>query len=153
MKRKTQNTPSGVKGRAKRVSGDRRVRFGFVGVINTGVDFLVLNLLVGFFGVPIVIANMASTTAAMLTSFSLNKKIVFGGNNASARKQFILFLIVTLSAIWLVQSSVIFAVFHAFESTTNFSEVITLNIAKLAGISAGLVWNYIGYSRFVFRDR
>lgn len=153
MKRKLHRAAKLLQRRTKRASEYQKVRFGFVGAINTTVDFIVLNVLVSLFGVPLIPSNVASTTAAMITSFSLNKKIVFKGNEGSARRQLVLFFIVTLSAIWLVQSTVILGVYTLLDSSTGLHEAVILNIAKLAGISAGLIWNYIGYSRFVFRKK
>lgn len=150
MKKRLHKATRFIRRRTARASEHQKVRFGLVGVINTAVDFIVLNILVGVFGVPLIVSNIASTTAAMLTSFGLNKKVVFKGSEGSTRRQFILFFIVTLSAIWLVQSTVIFAVYSVLESSAGLPEPVILNLAKLAGISAGLVWNYVGYSRFVF---
>ena len=150
MKKRLHTATGLIHRRTKQASGHQKVRFGFVGIINTAVDFIVLNLLVGVFGVPLIVSNVVSTTAAMLTSFGLNKKVVFRGSEGSTRKQFLAFFAVTLSAIWLVQTSVIFASYSLLESSTTLPEPVILNLAKLAGISAGLVWNYIGYSRFVF---
>lgn len=153
MNRKLHSAAQAVRRRTQRAGKHEKVRFGLVGIVNTAVDFAVLNVLVGVFGVPLVVSNIASTTAAMLTSFSLNKKIVFRGNEGSTKRQLILFFAVTLSAIWLVQSSVIFIVFQFLESSTTLPEPILLNLAKLAGISAGLIWNYVGYSKIVFRKK
>ena len=140
-----------VRHKSKQITQHKKVRFGLVGLINTGVDFAVLNLLVGLFGVPLVLANIVSTTAAMLTSFGLNKKVVFRGGEGSMARQLALFFVVTLSAIWIVQSGVMYVVYTALDSYTAWPDVVLLNIAKLGGISAGLVWNYIWYSRVVFR--
>jgi putative flippase GtrA len=150
LRSSTTNKKDGTKGPSTR---QQKLRFGFVGIINTAVDFIVLNVLVGLFGVPLVASNIVSTTAAMLTSFELNKKVVFAGGEGNARSQLLRFLVVTLSAIWIVQSTVIFVAYTILSSVTYLPEPVILNLAKLAGISAGLVWNYIGYSRFVFQSR
>lgn len=133
-----------------RLAASRKARFGLVGVINTAVDFVVLNLLAGVLGMPLFFANVGSTTAAMLTSFSLNKKAVFPGSDNSNRRQFILFMVVTLVGVWGVQGSVL-ALVHLSLQSTGWSEPLIRNIAKLMGICVGLIWNYLWYSRFVFR--
>lgn len=127
-----------------------KVRFGLVGMVNTFVDFVVLNILVGLFGVMIVPANIVSTTAAMLTSFGLNKKVVFRTGSGSVLRQMVLFFAVSLSAIWFVQSGVMFAAFHFLQTTTDWNDTILLNVAKFCGIGVGLVWNYVWYSKVVF---
>jgi putative flippase GtrA len=130
----------------------QKVRFGLVGIINTAVDFIILNVLVGVFNVPLVPSNIVSTTAAMLTSFTLNKKAVFRGNKGNNAKQLLLFVVVTFTGIWLVQSTVLAVVYHFLQST-GLNSTLLLNISKLAGIGVGLIWNYFGYSRIVFKEK
>lgn len=138
-------------GRVKAIQSEK-VRFGLVGVVNTAVDFVVLNLLVGVFHVPLMPANIASTTAALLTSFTLNKKAVFRDADGSGVKQLALFLAVTLTGIWLVQGTML-ALAHAAFIRLGLPEAVALNLGKLAGISCGLVWNYLWYSKVVFRKQ
>ncbi|MFZ1360589.1 MAG: GtrA family protein [Candidatus Saccharimonadales bacterium] len=140
-----------IRGRTKRVSQSKQARFGVVGIINTAVDFIVLNILVSFFGVSIVPANIISTTSAMLTSFGLNRKVVFRASEGSAVRQLALFFVVSLTSIWLVQSTVMLGAFHILQSVTPWHHAVLLNIAKLCGISVGFVWNYLGYNYLVFR--
>jgi len=69
-----------IKKHGAKLASSQKVRFGLVGVVNTVVDFIVLNVLVSVVGIAIVPANIVSTTVAMLTSFTLNKKAVFQGS-------------------------------------------------------------------------
>lgn len=151
MEKKLHLAARSMRKRTAQASKSEKIRFGMVGVINTFVDFVVLNVLVGLFGVMIIPANIASTTAAMLTSFGLNRRVVFHGGDGSLVRQLVLFFAVTLSAIWIVQSGVMYIVYQALLSTTGWNETVLLNIAKLCGISTGLVWNYLWYSKVVFR--
>lgn len=139
-----------IKEGSARLAASRKARFGLVGVVNTVVDFIVLNVLAGAFGMPLFFANVGSTTAAMLTSFTLNKKAVFPNSDNSNRRQFILFMTVTLIGVWGVQGSVL-ALVNLLLQPTGWPEPVTRNIAKLMGICVGLIWNYLWYSRFVFR--
>ena len=127
-----------------------KIRFGLVGLVNTAVDFILLNLLADFLGLQVVVANIISTTLAMLLSFGLNKKAVFRSDGGTA-KQFILFMTVTLGGLWLVQTTVL-ALVHGVLVDHGLSEFIALNIGKLIGICFGLVWNYLWYSRVVFKE-
>ncbi len=151
MKKRLHAAAQSVRRRTTKVTQSEKIRFGLVGVINTFVDFVVLNVLVGLVGVMIVPANIISTTTAMVTSFGLNKKVVFRTGEGSLARQLVLFFAVTLSAVWLVQSGVMFVIFQLLAISTQWHETIILNIAKLGGICAGLVWNYIWYSKVVFR--
>lgn len=151
MKKKLQRAAWLVQRRTTKAKQSEKIRFGLVGFINTFVDFVVLNVLVGLFGVALVPANIVSTTTAMLTSFGLNKKVVFTEGQGSALRQILLFFVVTISAVWIVQSGVMLGAYQLLHAYTGWNETLLLNIAKLCGIAAGLVWNYIWYSRVVFR--
>ena len=129
----------------------QKVRFGLVGVVNTLVDFGILNVLVGMFGVPPIFANIGSTTIAMLVSFSLNKRAVFNDQSGNRLRQLILFFAVTIPGIWLVQSSVLAGMYYTLVHIAFVSDIVALNLAKVSGICVGLVWNYLWYSRVVFK--
>jgi mannosyltransferase len=126
-----------------------KIRFGAVGVINTIVDFGILNLFVITLGLPLVTSNIVSTTAAMAVSFFLNKNTVFK-STGNARRQIMLFLVVTLAGIWIVQTCI---VVWAYLLLNGLSPEVKLNVAKAIGIMFGLVWNYVWYSRVVFDDK
>ena len=140
----------GFKNGSSKAMQSEKVRFGLVGIVNTAVDFIILNILVGVFNVPLLPANIASTSAALLTSFTLNKRAVFRDVDGNGTRQIVLFLLATLAGIWFVQGTVL-ALAHTIFISTGMPEVIALNLGKLAGISCGLVWNYLWYSKVVFR--
>jgi putative flippase GtrA len=129
----------------------KKIKFGLVGVINTIVDFSILNILVHFFGFTLIPANIVSTTCAMLTSFTLNKTAVFPEAGRDHIRQLVLFFAVTLTGVWLVQTGVMFGVYQLLDPLVSWPSAILLNIAKIVGIGVGLVWNYMWYSRVVFR--
>lgn len=134
----------------KALVGSEKFRFGAVGVANTAVDVVSYNILVSIFGVPLIIANVISTTAAMLTSFVLNKKAVFKGSEKGGAKQLALFFAVTFTGIWLVQGGTLVLVSWLLQPL-DLPQLVQLNLPKFAGICVGLVWNYLWYSRLVFR--
>lgn len=133
-----------------KLAGSQKIRFGVVGVINTIVDFVVLNLLAVLFGVPLFWSNVASTTTAMVTSFTLNRRAVFPGGAGSIRRQVMLFVVVTVIGAWVVQGGVLAIVHHALQST-GWNDMVIVTLAKIVGICAGLIWNYLLYSRLVFK--
>ena len=141
-----------IKKHGAKLASSQKVRFGLVGVVNTVVDFIVLNVLVSVVGIAIVPANIVSTTVAMLTSFTLNKKAVFQGGDSGGMRQIVLFFAVSLAGIWLVQSSVLALVYHILQPIGLHAAVL-LNVSKVIGICAGLVWNYLWYSRVVFKRK
>lgn len=136
---------------AKQTLASDKVRFGLVGVVNTLIDFSVLFILARLIGVPTVLANILSTSCAVAVSYTLNKKAVFGDANPSNRRQVVLFLAVTLFGLWVLQSAIIFCITTSFASFGH-SEWVLFG-AKLLATGASLVWNYIWYSRVVFRKK
>ena len=130
--------------------GDK-FRFAIVGGANTALDFFVLFLLVNL-GVNKVIANFISTSVALVFSFFVNKSFTFKNTDKNARKQFIVFLLITLTGLWLLQPVIIW-VTSLILGTYISSENILLFVGKMIATVASLVWNYILYSRFVFNKK
>ncbi len=127
---------------------ESKVRFALIGGINTAIDFGILFLLHSL-GINKYIANIVSTSIAFVFSFFANRTFTFK-SKGSAKKQFIPFLIATLSGLWILQPVIIWA---AQKPLDNLDEALGLFIAKLLATIASLVWNYILYSRFVFKDK
>jgi len=128
--------------------GDK-FRFVAVGIANTAIDFVILFLLVGF-GVNKVIANLISTSIALLFSFFVNKSFTFKNTDKNTRKQFVLFLLITLTGLWILQPLTIWGVSSIASSYISNGNIL-LFIGKMVATIASLVWNYILYSRFVFK--
>lgn len=123
-------------------------RFGIVGVINTLTDLAVYTLLL-FIGFAPFWANIPSTTAGMIVSFTLNKSFTFN-DRFRGRNQIIRFLIVTLIGLWMIQPLVIYSVINL--SGGDSSTFISL-VAKIIATAVSLCWNYYWYKNFVFKDR
>ena len=127
-----------------------KVRFGLVGAANTALDFGLLLVLANFFAVPHVIANIISSSIAFVSSFFANKKYTFKTTGQSVVREMILFTIVTLFGLWVIQSAIITLLTPPIQSIVT-NDTITLVIAKLVATLASLTWNYILYSRVVFK--
>lgn len=128
-----------------------KFRFGFVGIINTAIDFGVLFLLVSL-GMSSLIGNYISTTTALIFSFFANKKFTFKDNSKNRTTQIIRFLVVTLFGLWVIQPVIIEGVKFISEPT-DMSSSLTLFVGKILATGASLVWNYVLYSRFVFNEK
>lgn len=127
----------------------QKVRFVVVGAVNTAIDFsLFLGLSIA--GVPTVIANFVATTAALSFSFVANKKYTFSSSSSNVKKEVTLFLMVTLFGLWVLQPFVLMAVGRSLVGF-NLVHFIVLVIAKFAATLVTLLWNYILYSRVVFK--
>lgn len=127
----------------------QKIRFILVGICNTTIDFSILFTLRAL-GLPVMPANIISTTAAFCFSFFANKKYTFKGNAGNLKKQIPLFVIISLTGLWGVQTVVIFLISTLF-ATSTLDEGVVLLIAKIVATATSLVWNYIFYSRMVFK--
>ena len=143
--------------KTKKITQFEKARFILVGAANTITDFVVLLSLVVLFGIPSGMSNIASTTCALIVSFLLNKKAVFQGEEGLKFRQIIIFIVVTLACIWLVQTVIMVqlnnALTSAFDIKGGVTAVAVLLFAKVIGIAAGSVWNYMWYSRVVFKKQ
>lgn len=126
-----------------------KLRFGIVGIANTALDFAILFLLVGL-GLDRIPSNFISTAIAFIFSFFVNKSFTFKSTGGNVKKQFALFIIITIISLWVIQPIVIVIVSWLL-GPVGLNSAIVLLIAKLLATVASLVWNYIFYSRFVFK--
>ena len=126
-----------------------KIRFIIVGGTNTAIDFIILFGLT-FLGIDKIVANFFSTGVALIFSFFANKTFTFKDKSENAKKQFVLFLVITLFGLWIIQPLVIWGMTSLLEPFIT-NETINLFIAKLVATVASLIWNYLFYSRFVFK--
>jgi putative flippase GtrA len=128
--------------RARTPGLHRVVRFGIVGVLNTGIDFAVFSTLVFAFGWHVVPANTASYSVAVVNSYLMNKYWTFGdrstGREAVARGvRFVAFNLVGLAignlAVWAL------------------ARQVPVLAAKVGATALTFVWNYWTNRRFVYR--
>lgn len=126
------------------------IRFVLVGISNTVLDFLVLNILL-FCKVNILFANTISTGIAMLYSFFMNKKWTFRNSGDNYIREVVLFFIFTAIGIWVIQNGCIYLL-NLIVPDFGLPEIIYNNAIKLAASIPSLTWNYLTYNRFVFTN-
>ncbi len=145
----------GIVHKGKRAAQFEKVRFIMVGVANTITDFIVLLSLISVWGVHAATANIISTTCALIVSFTLNKKAVFPESKPMTMRSVVLFVAVTLAGIWFVQTVIMSQLLSGFKVWLGVEGgamlIVLIVVAKCIGIAAGSVWNYVWYSRVVFK--
>lgn len=132
--------------------------FAAIGVVNTAIDAGIFVLLHSF-GLGIIVANLISTSVAIIVSYLLNSKFTFTHSGGLTKEKAVKFIGITLTGQWILQPVIIYIAMHAmrgvgFESyvmsmTANWQEIVAL-LAKMCAIPATLVWNYVLYRRVVF---
>ena len=128
----------------------QKIRYGLVGIANTVLDFGLLFIFVNVFGIDKIVANYFSTGVAMIFSFYANRHYAFKQTEGKQQTQFVLFVVVTVIGMWVIQPLVIWSVTSAVDSFVS-NHSLQLFIAKVIATGASLVWNYIFYSRLVFK--
>ena len=125
------------------------LRFGIVGGANTALDFGLL-FVFKFIGIPVEIANIMSTGLAFIFSFFANKKYTFKTTNTSVIREMLLFVIITLTGLWGLQTLIITLTHNPLTQLMGNTDVALL-VAKLLATVASLTWNYLFYSKLVFK--
>jgi putative flippase GtrA len=118
----------------------RFVKFALVGAVGAIIDFGLLNLLKGYFGWPLLLANTVSVSVAIVSNFVWNRLWTFPESRSrKKRKQLPQFALVNF--IGLIINNVIVvgldAIFVPF-----MGEPWSYNLAKLIAIGIVLLWNF-----------
>jgi putative flippase GtrA len=126
-------------------------KFGLVGVLNTVIDFGVLNFLITLTGIQaglgIIPLNLTSFTLATVNSYFWSKYWVFEG---SKKSKFIAFLVVSILGI-LLNTAVVFALTTFVPPPAHMSPTVWANAAKVTATFVSLIWNFLGYKLIVFK--
>ncbi len=129
----------------------QKIRFLFVGVGLTALDFILLFTFVHF-GVDEIPANYLSTGLSFIVSYIVNKNYTFKAEGGNKVKEFILFILVTMVALWVLQPLVIYLIM-GIPALTAIDQSLALFIAKILATIVSLTWNYVLYAKVVFRNK
>ena len=130
-----------------------KIRFALVGGINTLIDFGLLFAFSSLWGIPRGFSNILSTSVAFIFSFFANKRYTFKSTDKdNIVREMVLFAVVTLFGLWIIQSLIIHFL-TPFIASFGLSDELSLFVAKLVATAASLIWNYILYSKVVFKSK
>lgn len=125
------------------------VRFGLVGVVNTVIDFGVLNALMLLLGRPAGVmllgCNAVAFICANLNSYVANRTWTFAGNRVASWKEFGAFLAIAFIGL-LINSSVLWLLTRGTPAS-----MLHLNLAKAAATVVSMGWNFCGYRLLLTR--
>jgi putative flippase GtrA len=130
-------------------------KFAVVGVLNSGVDFGILNLLMLITGVSsgggFLAFKSVSVTLGVLNSYLWNKYWTFNtSNSADARREFMAFMVVTLIAVG-VNVAGADVIVNVIGAPVGVSAKVWANIGAISGAGLTLFTNFFGYKFFVFK--
>lgn len=126
-------------------------KFALVGVLNTAIDFGILNFLIFLTdytkGTGIGLINIPSFSLAILNSYFWNRKWVF---EKSSEGNFFVFVAITVIGL-LINTSVVVAITTFIPPVFDMSPTIWANVAKALATGFSMVWNFTGYKLIVFK--
>jgi putative flippase GtrA len=132
---------------------ETKFRFGLIGGLNTLLDFGLLFVFSSLLGVPKLFANILSTSVAFVFSFFANKKYTFkSSSKENIVREMALFTVVTLFGLWVIQGLIIHFLTPVIINLGT-TEELALLASKLIATVASLIWNYLLYSRVVFKHK
>ena len=119
------------------------IKFCLIGVLNTGIDFIIYGFLTRVLGFYFLLANIISVVVAMTFSFFANKTITFKNKETGILKQYSKF--VFINTFGLILNNIILFI---------GVRVLNLNdlLAKFGAIVLTLVVNFIGMKYWAFRE-
>jgi putative flippase GtrA len=129
----------------------RKIRFSLVSSIATTIDFSLL-LLFTSFGMATITANYISSSISFVFSFFANKKFAFRTPDHHIKREAVLFIIVTLTGIWLLQPLIIWKIEDTFDQSVHPTWLVVV-IAKIVASFVTFIWNYLFYTRLVFKKK
>ena len=128
------------------------VLFVGIGVLNTLLDFAVLNLLIALThhdrGGWLLVFNGLSFLAAVLNSYVLNGRFTFRSSGPTNLQKFLPF--VAVNAVGLLLNSVtVWAMSPLLDHV--LATIVAINVSKAVATLVSLCWNYYAIKRWVFR--
>ncbi|MDO8529557.1 MAG: GtrA family protein [bacterium] len=130
-------------------------KFVVVGIVNTGIDFGVLNAEMAITGIAsgkmMFILNAVSFSIATTNSFFLNKYWTFQAKEKSdSGVKFSQFLGVSIIGI-IINSAIVFALTTYVSPVAGLSPKLWANAAKILATGISLIFNFVGYKFWVFK--
>lgn len=126
-------------------------KFGLVGVLNTSIDFGILNalmLLTGFTaGEGLGLINVPSFSAAIVNSYFWNRKWVF---EKAKKGDFRVFATITVIAL-LINTGILYTITKFVPPQFGLSPILWATLAKAFATGFSMVWNFTGYKLIVFK--
>ena len=121
------------------------VKYLFVGVGTSLMDFLLFLFFSSVIGLPEVVANIFSTAITIVASYFVNNFFVFESKRISWAS-FVSFAGLTLFTGVVLQSGVIWAVMHISGFIWHGPIVAARAASKIAAMAVGATCNYLGYA-------
>lgn len=121
------------------------IQFNLVGIVNTGVDFLMFTLLTELLHVVYLPAKVLSYTCGVINSYALNTAWTFRRERRRTRAEFALFLCVNLVSLC-ASLGVMYVCRNVLYIESDF-------FCNLIATPASMLVNFTGNKLFVFKKK
>jgi putative flippase GtrA len=126
-------------------------KFALVGILNTAIDFGILNILVSLTGIykgpATLFMDATAFSTAVINSYYWNRKWTFHG---AKQADFISFVAVTLIGLS-INASLVFVITTFVQPHFVQTGQQWINVAKAMATAISLFWNFTGYKVIVFK--
>ena len=126
--------------------------FAAIGVMNTAIDFLVLNLLIllthhdrGLWLLPL---DGLAFLAGLINSYVLNGRFTFRNSGSGGSWRFVRFVAVNVVGL-VINSLVVWALSPLLSGIV--SQLLATNMSKVLATGFSLCWNYFAMKYWIFR--
>lgn len=131
-------------------------KFVIVGAINTGIDFAVLNLLMAASGyntgVYYSIFKAFSFSVAVTNSYFMNRYWTFKEKRHEGMgSQFTQFFAISVVGFF-INVGIASLVVNVIPRPSFLSATLWANLGALCATGVAMIWNFIGYKLFVFKN-
>jgi len=127
--------------------------FGMIGILNTGIDFILFNLflIIFFYDTATInsflISRSFSFVITVVISYYLNSRFVFNQKNRNSK----LYLFILISSFSLLVNVYIGSLVYSYFDIYKFSYLIVENFSAIIGTLFSMFINFIGYKYLVFK--
>lgn len=134
------------------------LKFGVVGASGMVVDFGVLVLMRDVFGLPDLLANTISFTAAATSNYFLNRIWTFRSKDKQVGVEYLKFLAVSVVGLG-INNGVLWLSSRLWPDAYNASinllgmDIDVFYLFKLLAIAITTIWNFFGNMLFTFRNK
>lgn len=129
-------------------------KFIIVGVINTAIDFGVLNILIFVTGrssgIYYSVFKSISFSIAVINSYFMNKYWTFSSHDSAKAGEFAKFLIVNLIGLGINVGAASYIV-NIIGAPIGISPVLWANLGAISAVIVTLFWNFLGMKFLVFK--
>ena len=130
-------------------------KFALVGLLNTVIDFGILNFLIAttgiIAGIGIAVLNVMAFSVALLNSFFWNRLWVFEDRQDQGNiSEFFQFMIVSIVAV-AINTAIVYITSTVITAPFGLDQITWINLGKIVATAFSMVWNFVGYKFFVFK--